>query len=86
MALGVGIGVAYGPVARVELGGAGRSDLTVIGTTVNIAKALEDAAAEDQILVGVSLERVQILPGGLVPWAGRVAKIVSGTVALFEAM
>ena len=86
VALGVGIGIAYGRVARAELGGDDRSDLTVIGTTVNIAKALEDAAAEDQILVGVSLERVQILPGGLVPWAGRVAKIVSGTVALFEAM
>lgn len=86
MALGVGIGIAYGPVARVELGGADRSDLTVIGTTVNIAKALEDAAAEDQILVGVSPERVQILPGGLVPWAGLIAKIVPGTVALFEAV
>jgi len=86
MALGVGIGIAYGPVARAELGSADRSDLTVIGTTVNIAKALEDAAAEDQILVGVSPERVQIVPSGLVPRAGRVAKIVPGTVALFEAM
>lgn len=86
MALGVGIGIAHGPVARVELGGADRSDLTVIGTTVNIAKALEDAAAEDQILVGVSPERVQILPSGLAPWAGRVAKIVPGTAALFEVM
>ena len=86
MALGVGIGIAYGRVARVELGGADRSDLTVIGTAVNIAKALEDAAAEDQILVGVWPERVESLPSGLVPWAGRVAKIVPGTAVLFEAV
>jgi adenylate cyclase len=86
MALGVGIGIAYGRVARVELGGADRSDLTVIGTAVNIAKALEDAAAEDQILVGVSPEWVQDLPSGLTPWDGRIAKIQPGTVALFEIM
>ena len=86
MALGVGIGIAYGRVARVELGGADRSDLTVIGTAVNIAKALEDAAAEDQILVGVSPDRAQSLPGGLVPWGGRVGKIRPGTVTLFEAV
>jgi len=85
-ALGVGIGIAYGRVARVELGGADRSDLTVIGTAVNIAKSLEDAAAEDQILVGVSPEWVQGLPSGLTPWDGRVAKIQPGTVAFFEIM
>jgi class 3 adenylate cyclase len=86
IALGVGIGIAYGRVARVELGGAERSDLTVIGTAVNIAKALEDAAAEDQVLVGVPADWARGLPGVLVPWSGRIAKIQPGTVQVFETM
>ena len=86
VALGVGIGIACGRVARVELGGADRSDLTVIGTAVNIAKALEDTAVEDQILVGVPADWTQGLPDGLGPWSGRVAKIQPGTVRIFEAM
>lgn len=45
-----GIGIAFGPVAVTDLGGETRADYTVVGHTVNLARALEDLAGPGQIL------------------------------------
>jgi adenylate cyclase len=93
---GVGVGIAYGDVARAELGGRRRAELTVVGSTVNTAKALEDAAAEGQILVGIpaDLAEEEILAAAGSDetsrkiryrlWQGTVPKVQPGSVRVFE--
>jgi adenylate cyclase len=61
--MGVGVGIAYGPVLRAELGTTSRADLTVVGSTVNVAKALEDAAGPGQILLGLPALKSRAGPG-----------------------
>lgn len=95
---GIGVGIAYGDVARAELGGRRRAEFTVVGATVNVAKALEDAAAEGQILVGVPpywTEHDMLAvagseePGSTVSyrlWRGTAAKVQPGSVRVFEVL
>jgi adenylate cyclase len=95
---GIGVGIAYGDVARAELGGRRRAEFTVVGATVNTAKALEDAAAEGQILVGIPAdcaeEEILAAAGSeelgqttrYRPWQGTVAKVQSGSVGVFEVL
>lgn len=80
VALGVGMGITYGAVARVELGNLHRADLTVVGATVNIAKALEDAAPAGVILAGIP--NGWPIPDGCEPWAGTIPKLEPGTMTV----
>jgi class 3 adenylate cyclase len=55
--LNIHIGVSSGPVVATVVGGAVKSDFTVLGDTVRLAAALEDASDKGQIFVGAETRR-----------------------------
>ena len=79
-----GFGINTGPVSAGRLGSEGSTEYAVIGSTVNLAARLEEAARPDQILVGgatadllgerfaLSPERALSLKGFHAPVAARV--------------
>ncbi len=82
--LGIGVGVASGPVTVGVIGSSGRFEYTAVGPAVNLASRLCELARDGEVLV-VASTREQCEPGAaLEPRAAVPVKGYAEPVALFN--
>ena len=83
-ALGVGVGVASGPVTVGVVGSSGRYEYTAVGPAVNLASRLCELARDGEVLLAAATTEQAQCPDALEPRAAVAVKGYAEPVPLFN--